>query len=97
MGAIILFVCVSIVLAFLSGALFIFILMINSYDDKNVHLFILAMCCLGFSIWFSIMKTQEYYEEKEWSSVKYNLEKKVIPIEEDNTIKLDTIYTFTHR
>ncbi len=93
----IIWIIVSIVLAFIAGALFIPTLTADSCDDMNVGLFIVIMCCLVLSICVSIKETQKYYEEKEWSSVKYNLKKKVITIEEDNTVKLDTVYTFTHK
>lgn len=38
-----------------------------------------------------------YYAKKEYSSTKYELKKKIIRIEEDNTVKLDTVYTFKHK
>ena len=39
----------------------------------------------------------ENIETKEYSSTKYSLKKKVVTIEEDSTVKLDTIYTFTNK
>lgn len=95
MGTIILLVGVSIALAFLSGMFFT--LMNDSHNDNYALGFMFTMCCLILSICLSIKTTQEYYEKKEYSSVKYELKKKVIRIEEDNTAQLDTVYTFTHK
>lgn len=95
MGTIILFVCVSVALAFLSGMFFT--LMNDSHNDNYALGFMFVMCCLIVSICLSIAATQEYYVKKEYSSVKYDLKKKVITIEEDNTVKLDTIYTFIRK
>lgn len=95
MGTIILFVCCSILLAFLLGVMFD--ARFDSYDDSNALWFIITMFFLGTCIGLSIFATQEYYEKKEYSSVKYDLKKKVITIEEDNTIKLDTLYKFMRK
>lgn len=94
MGTIILFVCCSILLAFLLGVMFE--ARFDSYDN-NALWFIITMFFLGVCIELSIFATQEYYEKKEYSSVKYDLKKKVITIEEDNTIKLDTLYKFMRK
>lgn len=95
MGTIILFVCVSIVLAFLSGILST--LKHVSYKDNYTRGFLISMACFLVSVGLSIAATQEYYEKKELSSAKYNLKQKVITDEEDNTVKLDTINTFIHK
>lgn len=95
MGLIILSAVISITIAFLSG---IAIAVADSSDNDNaVFTFVVAMFFLIVSIGLSIGMTYEYVENKEYSSTKYNLKKKVITIEEDNTVKLDTIYTFTRK
>lgn len=98
MGIIILFVCASIALAFLSGMLCMIMSDSYVYDDSTALWFTLTILGLLLSIGVSTSLIQKYYkkkyEKKEWSSVKYNLKKKVITIEEDNTIALDTVYTF---
>ena len=94
MGAIIVFVCFTILLAFASGL--IFSEMRDSGDDYSIWC-IAVLFGLGFGISLSIVAIREYYEKKEWSSVKYELKKKVITIEEDNTIALDTVYTFKRK
>lgn len=95
MGLIILFTVISIIIAFVSG---IAIAVADSSDNDNVvFTFVVAMFFLIVSIGLSIGVTYKYVENKEYSSTKYNLKKKVITTEEDNTVKLDTIYTFTNK
>ena len=95
MGLIILCTFISIIIAFLSG---IIVAVGNSSDnDNNVFAFVVGILFLIVSIGLSIGMTYLYIENKEYSSTKYNLKKKVITTEEDNTVKLDTIYTFTHK
>ena len=95
MGLIILCTFISIIIAFLSG---IIVTVGNSSDnDNNVFAFVVGILFLIVSIGLSIGMTYLYIENKEYSSTKYNLKKKVITTEEDNTVKLDTIYTFTNK
>lgn len=95
MGLIILLTAISIIIAFSAG---IIVAVGNSSDnDNNVFAFVVGIVFLIVSIGLSVGLTYEYVENKEYSSTKYNLKKKVITIEEDNTVKLDTIYTFTHK
>lgn len=95
MGAIIVFVCLSILMVFVSG--FIFSEIRNSCDDKDGVLCGLFIFGIILSIFLSANAIHGYYMKKEYSSTKYELKKKVITIEEDNTIKLDTLYTFKHK
>lgn len=95
MGSIILCTFISIILAFLSG---IIVAVGNSSDnDNNVFASAVGIVFLIVSVGLSIGMTCTYVENKEYSSTKYNLKKKVITTEEDNTVKLDTIYTFTNK
>lgn len=95
MGVIILCTFISIILAFLSG---IIVAVGNSSDnDNNVFASVVGIVFLIVSVGLSIGMTCTYVENKEYSSTKYNLKKKVITTEEDNTVKLDTIYTFTNK
>ena len=95
MGLIILFAVMATIVAFLSG---IAVAGTDSPDNDNpTFTSVIAIFYLVVSISISIGMTYIYVENKEYSSTKYNLKKKVITIEEDNTVKLDTIYTFTHK
>ena len=95
MGSVILSVCALLALTFLSGILFATIK--DSPDENYGWLPIITICGFVISVGFSIAVIYEYCEGKEYPSTKYELKKKVITIEEDNAIKLDTVYTFTHR
>lgn len=95
MGLIILFAVIAIIIAFLSG---IAVAVADSSDNDNaVFTSVVAIFFLIISIGFSIGITYVYVENKEYSSTKYNLKKKVITTEENNTVKLDTIYTFIYK
>ena len=95
MGALILFGCITIALTFLSGMLFV---TINDSPDEDFGcLPIMAVFGFVISVGLFIAAIYIYCENKEYPSTKYELKKKVITIEENNTIKLDTIYTFKHK
>lgn len=98
MGLIILFNFIAVSVAFATGR------MVAVYDssdnDNDVLAFVVSMFFLIVSASLPISATCSYVknvENKEYSSTKYNLKKKVITTEEDNTVKLDTIYTFTNK
>ena len=98
MGLIILFTFIAVSVAFATGR------MVAVYDssdnDNDVLAFVVSMFFLIVSASLPISATCSYVknvENKEYSSTKYNLKKKVITTEEDNTVKLDTIYTFTNK
>ena len=95
MGALILFGCITIALTFLSGMLFV---TINDSPDEDFGC-LPIMTVFGFAIsaGLSIAAIHAYCENKEYPSTKYELKKKVIRIDENSTIKLDTIYTFKHK
>lgn len=95
MGGIILIICISILTAFFTGV--VFSVKLDPKDGNNSSSFIIAFLCILVPICFSVGVTYEYVENKEYSSTKYNLKKKVITTEENNTIKLDAIYTFKHK
>lgn len=98
MGLIILFTFIAVIIAFVSG---IIVAVTDSSDnDNDVLAFVVVMFFLIVSVSLPISATCSYVENvetKEYSSTKYSLKKKVITIEEDNTVKLDTIYTFTRK
>lgn len=95
MGVIVLVFCITSVLTFFAGM--VLAAMNDSEEDTRVFSSIIATLCFIVSAGLCIGVTHEYVEKKEYSSTKYNLKKKVITTEEDNIIKLDTIYTFKHK
>lgn len=98
MGLISLFTFIAVLVAFATG---IIVAVSDSSDnDNDVLAFVVAMFFLIVSVSLPIGATCSYVknvETKEYSSTEYSLKKKVITIEEDSTVKLDTIYTFTHK
>lgn len=98
MGLIILFTVIAVLVAFATGR--IVAVFDSSDNDNDVLAFVVSIVLLIVSVSLPISATYSYVknvETKEYSSTKYSLKKKVITIEEDNTVKLDTIYTFTHK
>lgn len=92
MGTIILFVFLSILFAFLLGM--VFTEMRENNENTTLNWFAFLILIFVLTLCLSVAAIQDYYEKKEYSSTKYELKKKVITIEEDNTIELDTVYTF---
>lgn len=98
MGLIILFSVIAVLVAFAAGI--IAAVFDSSDNDNDVLTFVVVIFFLIVSVSLPISATYSYVknvETKEYSSTKYNLKKKVITIEEDSTVKLDTIYTFTNK
>ena len=98
MGLIILFTFIAVIIAFVSG---IIVAVTDSSDnDNDVLAFVVVIFFLIVSVSLPISATRSYVknvETKEYSSTEYSLKKKVITIEENSTVKLDTIYTFTNK
>ena len=93
MGVIILCTFISIIIAFLSG-----IAVADSSDNDNAVIASgVGILFLIVSICFSIGVTYEYVENKEYSSSEYNLEYKIVTIEEYGIEKKDTIYVLTRK
>lgn len=98
MGLIILFTIIAVLVAFATGR--IVAVFDSSDNDNDVLAFVVSIVLLIVSVSLPISATHSYVENvetKEYSSTEYSLKKKVVTIEEDNTVKLDTIYTFTHK
>lgn len=96
MGSISLCTFIAVTVAFVTGI----IVAASDSSDNDVLAFVVVMFFLIVSVSLPISATCSYVENvetKEYSSTKYSLKKKVITIEEDSTVKLDTIYTFTYK
>lgn len=95
MGVISLCTFIAVTVAFVTGRI---VAVSDSSDNDNDALaFVVTMFFLIVSVSLPIGVTYSYVENKEYSSTEYSLKKKVITTEEDSTVKLDTIYTFTHK
>lgn len=84
---------IAVTVAFVTGR----IVAVSDSSDNDALAFAVVIFFLIVSVSLPIGATYSYVENKEYSSTKYNLKKKVITTEEDSTVKLDTIYTFTHK
>lgn len=93
MAAIFIWGILTLMLAFMLGGLLP--KNIQTDNERDLDHIVLVFCCV-FAACFALYlnANRRYYDGKEYSSVKYELKKKVITIEEDDTIELDTIYTF---
>ena len=72
------------------------------HDDtgsKSITIFFLLLIMSIFTICiiFYLNANQQYYERKEYPSAEYNINRKIITREEDNAIKMDTLYYFTRK
>lgn len=81
--------------AFLLGM--VFTEMRENNENITLNWFAFLILIFVLTLGLSVAAIQDYYEKKEYSSTKYELKKKVITIEEDNTIELDTVYTFRYK
>ena len=91
------FTVIAVLVAFATGRI---VAVFDSSDNDNDVLAFVVMFFLIVSVSLPISATCSYVENvetKEYSSTEYSLKKKVITIEEDSTVKLDTIYTFIHK
>ena len=87
-GAVILFVFLSLLFTFYQ------IYLLQKCVMILIQFGVAATFGLILNVGLSIAAIQVYCEKKEYLPAKYEFKKKVIPVEEDNTIELDTIYTF---
>lgn len=100
MGLIIFLTFIAVSIAFATGRIVAVFDSSDNDNDNDVLAFVVSIVLLIVSVGLPISATCSYVknvETKEYSSTEYNLKKKVITTEEDNTVKLDTIYTFTNK
>lgn len=53
-------------------------------------LFVIGVACFTFA-------NQKYFEKKEYSTTEYHLNRKIITVDENDTVKVDTLYSFEKR
>lgn len=87
---------ITLLTAFLTGCLFIIY-----FDAKEERLkkgsfcfLVTAIITFIIDVAFLIDSNKRYYEDMKYSLNEYNIKKRVVTIEEDNTIKKDTICFF---
>lgn len=92
MGNVILWGILVILTAFVLGVLFDTLM--DSNDNFVGVLFVIGtllfmVCVIGFTL-----ANQKYFERKEYSATEYRLNEKIVTVEENDTVKVDTLYSF---
>lgn len=99
MGYIILYLTLSLLLAFAMGWLSDIAITADS-DEACIAAVVFTLLCIFFltlSVTFLSRSAQEYYEAKEYSAAEYNFNKKIIISEENNVVKVDTVFSLTRK
>lgn len=72
---------------------------IDSRDSSAMGLFLLVagtlllvICVICFTF-----VNQKYFEKKEYSATEYRLNEKIVTVDENDTVKVDTLYSFKKR
>lgn len=97
MGIVIFWGILVILIAFIMGA--ILNMLIDSSDTLAEGLFPLAIGTLLFVICGTgfIFTNQKYFEKKECSTTEYRLNRSIITVNKNNTVKVDTLYSLEKR
>ena len=99
MGDIILWLTLSPLLAFAMGWLSD-IAITGDSDEAGRAAVVFTFLCMFFltlSVTFLSRSAQEYYEAKEYSAAEYNFNQKIIISEENNVVKVDTVFSLTKK
>ena len=103
MGMTIFLLILTLLAAFAMGGLFLVSITIeDDTEDKGVEkvsFCFLAAITVSFviALVFLIDSNKRYYEEKEYSLTEYDINKKTIVVEGNNSTKTDTVYFFARK
>lgn len=97
MGTVIFWGIVAILMAFVLG---LFSDTLMDTNDKSVAGIVSLMiwtvlfmvCVIGFTL-----ANQKYFEKKEYSATEYRINEKIVTVEENNVVKVDTLYSLTRK
>lgn len=97
MGIVIFWGIVAILMAFVLGLFFDTLMDISDKSAVGIVLLMIGtvlfmVCVIGFTL-----ANQKYFEKKEYSVTEYHLNKKIVTVDENNTVKVDTLYSFEKR
>lgn len=69
---------------------------IQTDNEADLNHITMVFCCV-FAACFALYlnANRRYYEHKKYPATEYNINKKIVISEENNTIKVDTLYYFT--
>lgn len=56
----------------------------------GIQLFMISVACFAYA-------NQKYFEKKEYSVTEYQLNRKIITVDENNTVKVDTVFSLTRK
>lgn len=99
MGHIILWLTLSLLLAFAMGWLSDIAITADS-DEVCIAAVAVTLLCIFFltlDVTFLSGSAQEYYETKEYSVTEYSLNRKIITSGKNNAVKTDTTYSFARK
>lgn len=103
MGMSIFFLILTLLAAFAMGSLFIIsVTMEDDSEDKGAEK--ISFCSLAATTVFFVVvlaflidSNKRYYEEKEYSLTEYDINKKTIVVEGNDSTKADTVYFFVRK
>lgn len=92
MVGIVVFSALSLLMAFLIGGT----LMFDDGNDIEVIPWVYFICglLLVFSVTQTVHHVRDYYSKKEYPLTEYRIKKKISITEEENAVKVDTVYFF---
>ena len=103
MGMTIFLLILTLLAAFAMGSLFIIhVTMEDDSEDKGAEKMsfcLLATITVVFAVVLALLidSNKRYYEEKEYSLTEYDINKKTIVVEGNNSTKADTVYFFVRK
>lgn len=97
MGTVIFWGIVAILMAFVLGLFFDTLMDISDKSAVGIVLLMIGtvlfmICVIGFTL-----ANQKYFEKKEYSATEYRINEKIVTVEENNVVKVDTLYSLTRK
>lgn len=97
MGNIIFGGIVIILLTFVLGVFFDTLMNTNDKSVVALALFVTGTFLLMLGVMGFTLANQKYFEKKEYSVTEYHLNRKIVTVDENDTVKVDTLYSFEKR
>lgn len=60
-------------------------------------LLVIGTLLIVISVAYFTHTNQEYFEKKEYSVTEYQLNRKIITVDENDTVKVDTVFSLTRK
>ena len=95
MVGIVVFSALSLLMAFLLGVVFRFD---DGKDTEEIPwIYIICVLLIIFSVTQIVHKVGDYYDKKEYPLTEYDINKKTIVVEGNDSTKTDTVYFFVRK